>query len=324
MIALALRYLLAKKKQTCFILLGIFLGTCGFVTLSGFLLGWQEYFIHEMVHNDAHLYVRASKQAIGEHTLDRFFYPENKILSWITPPVKTDHSEFIDNPKKWTQLFKTDPRICAFSPRFTTQSSLSCGQNEFFASLIGCYPENEMAIKNLKGCVTQGKFEDISIGSNRLAIGEGLRGLLNVKLHQTVMVSVAQNPPIPFKVVAIFHSKNFATDYQAYGLLNPVQEAAKKPNQINEIAIKLYDHTLAPKIASTWLYLGKENIDSWDQLYAGIFQLCLINDTIRFAVTAVIMLVAGFGIYNVLICLYYKKERISLSYKPSAMDRAAL
>lgn len=301
MIFLALRYMFAKKKQTCFILLGIFLGTCGFVTLSGFLLGWQEYFIQEMVHNDAHLFIRAKKQPVQEHDLDRFFYSKNIILSWFTPPAKTNSSESIENPKKWTQILGTDPRVCAYSPRFNTMALFSGKTTEaILTSLIGCHPEQEIAIKNLKQYVTQGKFDDIAIGSNRLAIGEGLRKFLNVKLHQTIMVSVAQNPPIPFKVVAVFHTKNFITDLQAYGLVQHVQEVAKKPNQINEIAIKLYDHTLASRIASSWMFLGVEKIESWDQLYANIFQMCLINNAIRFATTGIIMLVAGFGIYNVL------------------------
>jgi lipoprotein-releasing system permease protein len=292
--------MLAKKKQTCFILLGIFLGTCGFVTLSGFLLGWQEYFTREMVQNDAHLFIRANKQPIQEHDLDRFFYPEKTILSWITPPVKNDRSEFIENPKKWVEILKADPRISAFSPRFSALATFSFGEYEIFTSLIGCYPEHETEIKNLKQCATQGKFEDISIGSNRLAIGEGLAKQLNIKLYQTIMVSIAQDPPVPFKIVSIFHSKNYLTNSQAYGLLNNVQKIAKKPNQINEIAIKLYNHNLASKIASSWFYLGREKIESWDQLYAEISKMCLMNNAIRFATTGIIMLVAGFGIYNVL------------------------
>lgn len=324
MISLALRYLFAKKKQTCFILLGIFLGTCGFVTLSGFLLGWQEYFTREMVHNDAHLFIRANRKPLKEHDLDRFFCGRNQILSWITPPLRPDYRESIENPQKWTQTFAADPRISAYSPRLNAMATFSYCNARCFVSFIGCDPEHESVIKDLKKDVTEGRIEDVSIGNNRLAIGEGLRSQLNAKLHQTVMVSIAPNPPVPFKIAAIYHSKNFLTDNQAIGLLENVQEAAQMPRQINEIAIKLNDHTLASKIASSWFFLGPEQIESWDQLYANIFQMCLINDLIRFATTGIIMLVAGFGIYNVLnMSVLQKRKDVaiiqSLGFRPQSV-----
>ncbi len=324
MISLAFRYMLARKKQTCFILLGIVLGTCGFVALSSLLLGWREYFMKELISNEAHLYIRSQKQPIREDELNRFFYPEDLGVSWLSPPVKHEKSEGIDNPKKWIALFGADSRVESHSPRLSAMASFSKGKEDAFSSLIGCYPEQETAVRDLKRHITQGSFEGIAIGGNRLAIGEALRQQLNVKLNQTVMVSISQNPPVPFKIAAIFKSKNYMLDLCAYGLLEDVQGAAKQPNCINEIAVKLRDHSQASSIASAWSCLGREKIESWQELFAGVFRAFAINDLIRFSVTGITMLVAGFGIYNVLnMSVVQKKKDIailqSLGYRPGSI-----
>lgn len=45
MFFLAIRYLLARRRQTLLTLLGIFFGTAAYVTISGFMLGFREYLI---------------------------------------------------------------------------------------------------------------------------------------------------------------------------------------------------------------------------------------------------------------------------------------
>ncbi len=217
MISLALRYMLAKKKQTLLILLGIFFGTCAFVMLSGLLLGWTECFEQEFVHNNAHIYIKGKNHLIEEHDLDRFFYSDNRPISWITPPSHEKNKASIENPKKWYTILKNDPRIYAFSPRFSTQASFKYGGKEFSFRLIGCYPDQENYIKNLKENILNGKFEDIAIGSNRLAIGEDMSKALGVKLYDNVMISVSQSTPIPFKVVAILKKPKNMWNFEAYG-----------------------------------------------------------------------------------------------------------
>lgn len=309
MIFLALKYILAKKKQSCLILLGIFLGTCGFVTISGLLLGWKEFFVQELIHKEAHLFIKPKKQLIKEHDLDNFFYKKNTIINWVNPPSKKNNSWVIENPSKWYKILNNDSDVLAFSPRFTAYANFSCARGRFSANIIGCHPDNEMDVKNIKPYVISGRFEDIQYGSNRIAIGDGIANVLGLKLNQTIKMSIDQNKFAPYKIVAIFKTKNPITNYQVYGLLKPIQEAAKKPNEINEINVKLKDYTQAKNIAQQLSSFGGELIESWDQIYSNIFKMCLVNDAIRYASTGIIMLIAGFGIYNVLNMTVMQKRK---------------
>ena len=56
MIFLAFRYLLERKKQTLFTLIGVFLGTMSYVSVSGFFVGFHTYVIQQLVNNTAQIH----------------------------------------------------------------------------------------------------------------------------------------------------------------------------------------------------------------------------------------------------------------------------
>ena len=55
--------------------------------------------------------------------------------------------------------------------------------------------------------------------------------------------------------------------------------------------------------------MGPEKIESWDQINASIFDVFKIQDTVRFLTIASILVVAGFGIYNVLNMTIMQKRK---------------
>ena len=62
MISIAIRYLLARRKQTILMLLGIFFGAMAYVAISGFMLGFQEYLVEQLISNNAHIQIRSREE----------------------------------------------------------------------------------------------------------------------------------------------------------------------------------------------------------------------------------------------------------------------
>jgi lipoprotein-releasing system permease protein len=69
---------------------------------------------------------------------------------------------------------------------------------------------------------------------------------------------------------------------------------------VNEIAVRLKDYTTAASIAESWSQILPEKIESWDQQNVNILSVIKMQTTLRFTMIFAILLVAGFGIYNVL------------------------
>jgi len=311
MFFLALRYLFSKKRQTLLILLGIFLGSTCFVTVSGVMLGFREDIIKELVHNNAHIFINPREEFIEEHSLDKNFYPKDEYqhIFWTSAPSGRIQGNKIENPTKWYQVMQTDKHILAYSPRCCANATFSRGKSEISYYITGCHPAMELKIKDIKSIIQEGNFEDIAFGNNCLAIEEWLAKSLGVKLHQTILVSVGKNSPEPFKIVAIYKSEKHFFMPAAYGLLENIQTLKHTPNQVDEIVVKLHDHTLASSVASTLSILGKEKVESWETLFSHFLKICILQDCVRFISVGLIMLVAGFGIYNVLNMMVLQKRK---------------
>ena len=58
-----------------------------------------------------------------------------------------------------------------------------------------------------------------------------------------------------------------------------------------------------------WSALSPEKVESWDQQNANLFSVFALQDAIRFLSIGAIMIVAGFGIYNVLNMTVVQKRR---------------
>jgi lipoprotein-releasing system permease protein len=168
------------------------------------------------------------------------------------------------------------------------------------AALVGCNPAQQARVTSISDYMIEGSFDDNAAGGNRVILGDQLARELGGKLNQTVLVTVGTNAPVPFKVVGRFQLGGHGGDRQAYAQLADVQKVNRTPNRVNEIAVKLHDYQQAAALATTWSSIAPELTESWDQQNPFIYSMFKIQDSLRFSMILTVLLVAGFGIYNVL------------------------
>lgn len=274
------------------------------------------------------MYIEVRDNFYKEHELDTVFYPslENKngsakSLIWLAPPTGGNTSHMLENPEGWYTLLKNDPRVLAFSPQLTTPVVFSNGQTVASANLTGCDPKEQVRVTNIGEDMVSGSFADLSAGGNRLVVGEELRKKLGLQLTQNVMVSLGEKPAMPFKVVGVFNTGNKLSDNMAYAELRDVQNVRGTLNVVNTIAVRLKDHTLAKQMSDTWSQISVDKVESWDERNSSLFDVFKIQDAVRYLSIGAILVVASFGIYNILnMTVMQKKKDIailhSLGYQP--------
>lgn len=301
MIFLALKYLFERKRQTILTLLGVFLGTTSYIAVSGFFLGFQGYIVQQLVNNTAQIHIQARQDFLTEHQLDTaFFGPTIGYVFWKSPPAGLEGYLEVQNPQSWYERLKADPRVVAFSPLMTAPALFTVTKRSVSANLIGCNPESQAKVTSIAEYMIDGTFMDIAGGGNRLILGAELMKRLGAGLNQMIMVSATTGPAQPFKVVGQFSTGNRMSDLQAFGALSDVQRLGQAPNRVNEIAVKLKNYMQAADIATNWAKLLPERTESWDQQNANIFSVFQIQNALRMTMILTVLIVAGFGIYNVL------------------------
>ena len=280
MIELAVHYLLARRKQTLLMLLGVLFGTASFITLSGLLLGFKDFLVNQLVNNSAAIHVGPAGGA-----------------------------RFVQDPKAWYGRLDADSRVTAYSPQFIEPVIFSAGGASAPGLMVGCDPGRQTQVTTIGAYVVEGRFADLGGGGGPIALGAELRKSLGVALNQEVMVSPADGVPKAFKVVAVFKTGVQQGDTMAYVPLDAAQKLAGAGGQVNAIAVKLADYTSAAVIAEDWSRRGPEKAESWDQENPNFVQTFKAEDMVRFLSIGAVLLVAGFGIYNVLNMMVVQKRK---------------
>lgn len=301
MIFLAIRYLLEKKRQTFLTLLGVFFGTMAYVSVSGFFLGFQGFLIEQLVNNTAQIHIQARQDYLTTHQLDHDFFGKDLLHSfWQPGPSGVLGFLAVQDPPAWYERLRKDPRVDSFSPLFTVPALFNLSKISVSANMIGCNPAEQAKVTSVADYMIDGKFTDIGGSGNRIILGEELAKRLGAIRDQMILVSVGTFAPAPFKVVGIYSSGNRAADLQAYAAIGDVQRLNHSLNRVNEIGVKLKDYAMARDMAGAWAKVAPELTESWDQQNENILSVFKIQNALRFSMIATILVVAGFGIYNVL------------------------
>lgn len=307
---LALRHLTARKRQTLVTLLGVALGVGAFISFSSIMLGFQTFIIDQLVNNDAHVRISAREEPISVQKMSTQFYPQGEQVFWIVPPSGRRDNTKIQDPLSWFRKLDQDNRVLAYSPQLKTQAIFSKGSITKAGSIIGSQAEKQVRISNIEKYIIEGSFDSISRGGNRIVLGSGLADKLGVRLGDIVQLSTGRNMTMPFKVSGLFlFGINTVDDSVGYTSLVDAQTANATPSLVTDIGIRLVDVQYAADFANDLSFFSQDKVLSWDQSNASILSVFTLQDFTRIFISAAIMIVAAFGIYNILSILVNQKRK---------------
>ncbi len=314
MFFLAIRHLLSRKKQTSLTLLGIILGTAAYIAISGMMLGFQSFIIDQLVNNDSHIRIKAREEMLSETSLNSAFFKGDTLVHWAKPPSGRKDNAFILSPREWMDRLEGDERVSAASPQLLVQGIATYGKLAMGISMVGSDPEKQKRVSNIENSMISGKFSDIGTTGNRIAVGDEFLKKIGAAKGETLFLTVGKGLPQPFRITSIFHLGVKSLDEtRIFGALGTVQQLNQTPSRISDIAIRLVDVNLAADVASTYNLIGQEKVQSWDQANEGIMSVFTTQDIVRNSMTVSILVVAGFGIYNILsLAVTHKRREIAI------------
>lgn len=308
MMFLSIRHLLTRKKQSALILLGITIGTAAYVAISGMMIGFQEKLLDQLVNNDAHIRISSREELLTPETMNSF--PKALHVFWKIPPSGRKDSVKIEYPVGWYEVLNRDPEVLAYSPQVTINVIFTRGNISYSGRFIGSNPDLQVRVTNINEYMKVGEFKDIGNAGNRAIFGQALLDKIGARVSETILVSSGKDSPKPFKIVGTFDTGVKTIDETtAFAALTDVQRLRGSSNEITDIAIKLNDPYIAVEKATSWRNLTSEKILPWQEASASILSVFKTQDVVRNSMTIAIIVVAGFGIYNILSILVNQKRR---------------
>jgi lipoprotein-releasing system permease protein len=314
MFFLALRHLLSRKKQTTLTLIGILLGTAAYISITAMMMGFQSFLVDQLVNNDSHIRIKAREEVLTGESLRSSFFDEGTLIHWIRPPSGRRDDAFILAPGAWLDRLENDEMVVGASPQLVVQGIATYGKVAMGISLVGSEPERQKSVSNIEKSMVQGKFSDIGTSGNRIAVGDEFLKKIGATRGETIFVTVGRERPQPFRIVSVFHIGIKAIDEtRIFGALADMQKLNQTPSRVSDIAIRLADVTKASDVAKNYDLIGQESVQSWEQSNEGILSVFKTQDIVRNTMTISILIVAGFGIYNILsLAVTHKRREIAI------------
>ena len=298
----------ARLRQTAVAAIGVTFGITMFIALLGFMTGLNKLldglFLNRTPHVRLYNEIRpGSNQPVNESGTYRGYY--NFIRS-----VKPGNSRIeIYNAPVIMQSLRKDDRVVGFSPAVTAQAFFNYGTTEISAIINGIDVAGESRLFSFTDYIVNGNAADLNNINNSIILGKGLAEKLLVDIGDVVPVTTAAGDRYLLKVVGFYQSGISDFDkVQSYASIATVQKILVKPdNYITDIKIKLKDMKMAPGVAKEYRQIYQADAEDIQTVNAQFETGTRVRNIISYAVGITLLIVAGFGIYNILNMMIYEK-----------------
>ena len=307
-LSIAKSLLLARWRQTLVAAIGVTFGIAMFVTLLSFMTGLNKLLDGLILNRTAHIRIfneirPNSNQPINESGSYKGYYNFISSLKSSSARLEIYNSGFI------MQALKKDERVLGFTPRITAQVFFNNGTVDINGVINGVSVQDESRLFSFMDYVVKGKAADLKNVSNSIILGKALAAKLLVNIGDVVPVTTARGDRYSLRVVGFFQSGiNELDKVQSYASLGTTQKLLGKGNEyVTDIGVKLKDMNMAPALARE--YVKVYNTDAEDiQTANSQFETgSRVRSIISYAVGITLLIVAGFGIYNILNMMIYEK-----------------
>jgi lipoprotein-releasing system permease protein len=299
--------MLARIKQTLVAAIGVLFSISMFIALLGFMNGLNSLldgmilnrtphirFYNEIKPNPNQPIQRSQEFALGLHSI-RSVKPSTSRLA-------------IHNSRSIIQQLEQDPRVLGVSPKLAAQVFFNVGTLDLSSNINGIDGFKEAQLFGFQDYVIEGRVEDLD-QLNTIILGKGVADRMMAKLGDIIQVTTAQGNRIQLKVVGAFQSGLGDFDkINSYASLATVQKMLGQPaSYLTDIQVKLHDFNQAPALAKELGAIFELDADDIQTVNAQFETGSAVRNIISYAVGITLLVVAGFGIYNILNMMIYEK-----------------
>ncbi len=201
-----------------------------------------------------------------------------------------------------------NPEVMGVSPLVAAQGILKAGFKEVPSSVSGVDIDKENQLFNLSKDQISGDFLQMKTLPNGIILGVGVAEKLGAEVGDILTLSTVY-AQLDVKVVSITQTGITAIDdNRVYVSLRSAQKLVGQDMlYLTDLNVKLNDVDRADALAQDFYKVWGYKAQSWKEANAGIFGVFKIQNMATYLVIASILIVAGFGIFNILMMMIYEK-----------------
>lgn len=291
---IAKTYIFSNKKLTAVAVLGVLLGMSVYIFMNSMMVGFN----------------RSSNESIFKTTSHIRVYKDDQISkplvelgkSIIVNPKVVPVTNTIINPNGIIETILKQKEVTVVTPQVVSNVFFNNGKSQISGVSVGIKPDEANLMYNITSFMAEGDFEKLKSNPNGIVIGSGISEKMNISINDNVNLTSSKGVNKTFKVVGIFKTNNSITDKtKSYITISSAQQLLKEGSSyITDINVNITNPENAENIAKKLSVITGYKAEGWKQANETLMAASKMRQIIITFVSLTILLVAGFGIYNIL------------------------
>jgi len=305
---ISLSLLMARWKQTLVAAIGVTFSITMFIALLSFMSGLNDLLDGLILNRTAH--IRLYNEIKSTENQPITLYSKNsKQHNFISSVKPNNQLPQIHNSAAIINALKKDARVLGVAPKILAPIFYNVSSINLAGIVNGIDAEEENKLFSFQDYVVEGNYMNLKNIPNSIILGKGAAETMLVNPGDIIQITTSNGDQVQLKVVGIFQSGILEIDKaQSYTSIATAQKLlGESNNYITDIQIKLNDILLSPIVAKEYQQLY--DVDAIDiQTANSQFETgSSIRTIISYSVGITLLIVAGFGIYNILNMMIYEK-----------------
>ncbi len=293
---IAKTYIISNKKLTAVAAAGVVLGMSIYIFMNSMLVGFDKSSSASIFKTTSHIRVYKDDE------ISKVLVKNSKENYVIINPKIVPSNNTIINPKLISETILKQPEVTVVTPQVSVNVFYNNGKSQISGLAIGIKPEEANVMYNIKSFMAEGNFDLLKSNPNGIIIGSGIAEKMNAKIGDNINLTSSKSVNKTYKVVGIFKTNNSKVDKSnSYVNLASSQQLLKEgASYITDINVNIVDPEKAKAIAEKISNITGYKAEGWKEANETFMAANKMRKMIITFVSLTILLVAGFGIYNIL------------------------
>lgn len=293
---IAKTYIVTNKKLTGVAVAGVVLGMSIYIFMNSMLMGFDKASSKSIFKTTPHIRVykddEISKPLISCN---------GKQMLLVNPKIVPAKNTII-NPGLIISTIQEMKDVEIVTSQVNANIFYNSGKSQITGLCSGVNPDEADRMYAISTTVVEGSLDALKGNPNGILVGSGVSEKMSLRVNDYVNITSSKGVNRAFKIVGIFKTNNSIIDKtKSYVNVLAAQQLLKEGNvYVTDINVNIKNPDDAEKIATQISANTGYKAEGWKQANETLMAAQRMRKIIITFVSTTILLVAGFGIYNIL------------------------
>ncbi|CAG5015945.1 hypothetical protein DYBT9275_05447 [Dyadobacter sp. CECT 9275] len=313
-------HLTSKIRQLVVAVLSVTFGISMYIFMNSFMNGVNGAQTDITFTTMAH--IRVYNEVGGDPTILIPLNNSGDTLRSVSNARHISYTEGIRNADEVVRVLERNEQIVAITRQVNQNVFFRNGVTKVSGTLSGIDVVNEVRMFNTAQYMTEGNLTELEKRSDAVVLGTGLADKLSASIGDNITLTTSDGVTKILKVIGLIQTGTGSVDKSRalISISTARQLLSKNKSYATEVLANIRDYNDAKVVADAIRPDIEYKTEAWQEGNAQLESANTLRDIIAIAVSLTILIVAGFGIYNIMNMTVSEKMREIAILKAMGFD----